>query len=127
MVGTFWFDDFPDSNLHQDSSSKSDVKAGAFYTVSPTAWGLLPITGRLWIPAVEVLSHRIIWSMVFLLGLLLLQKQRRSELGQLKAFEMFGNSIYNCLHAYFLTGDFTSRVNTDQVVETSLGYFINPW
>lgn len=79
------------------------------------------------IPAVEVLSHRIIWSMVFLIGLLLLQQQRRLELVRLRHSP-------KCLTILFITaslltfnwGLYIYAVNTDRVVETSLGYFINP-
>jgi len=119
----------PLNSNHEDSSSKPTVESGAFYAVlAYTAWGLLPIYWKFFgqIPAVEVLSHRIIWSMVFLTGLLLLQ-QRSSEFNQLWHSPIRLRILL--ITASLLTfnwGLYIYGVNTDQVVETSLGYFINP-
>ena len=116
------------SNLHQDSSSKSIFKAGAFYAVlAYTAWGLLPIYWKFFgqIPAVEVLSHRIIWSMVFLTGLLFLQ-QRSSEFNQCHSPRRLGILLATASLLTFNWGLYIYGVNADRVVETSLGYFINP-
>lgn len=110
-------------------SSSSFVKAGILYALlAYTAWGLLPMYWKCLgqIPAVEVLSHRILWSMAFLMGLLSFQ-QRKSELRQLWYSR-------KCLAILFATaslltfnwGLYIYGVNTDRVVETSLGYFINP-
>lgn len=115
------------SNL-QDSSSSSVVKAGAFYALlAYTAWGLLPIywKGFGQIPAVEVLSHRILWSMVFLIGVLLLQR-RKSELSQLWHSWKLAILFITASMLAFNWGLYIYGVNTDRVVETSLGYFINP-
>ncbi len=117
------------NNFQQDSSSKSFVKAGAFYAVlAYTAWGLLPIYWKFFgqIPAVEVLSYRIIWSMVFLTGLLFLQ-QRSSEFNQLRQSpSRLGILLVTALLLTFNWGLYIYGVNTGRVVETSLGYFINP-
>ena len=115
-------------NQHQ-SSSKSIVKSGAFYAVlAYTAWGLLPIYWKLFgqIPALEVLSHRIIWSLVFLIGLLFLQQQS-SEFKQLcHSPTRLGILLTTASLLTFNWGLYIYGVNTDRVVETSLGYFINP-
>lgn len=113
----------------QHPSSKLIVKAGAFYAVlAYTAWGLLPIYWKFFgqIPAVEVLSHRIIWSTLFLTGLLFLQ-QRSSEFNQLRhSPTRLGILLATALLLTFNWGLYIYGVNTNQVVETSLGYFINP-
>ena len=117
------------NSKHQDSSSKSIVKSGAFYAVlAYTAWGLLPIYWKLFgqIPALEVLSHRIIWSLVFLIGLLFLQQQS-SEFKQLcHSPTRLGILLTTASLLTFNWGLYIYGVNTDRVVETSLGYFINP-
>lgn len=78
------------------------------------------------IPAVEILSHRIIWSMVFLTGLLFLQ-QRSSEFKQLFQHPIrLGILLTTASLLTFNWGLYIYGVNTDQVIETSLGYFINP-
>jgi chloramphenicol-sensitive protein RarD len=42
-----------------------------------TLWGLFPIYWRLLEqdPAVEILAHRMVWSLLFMLGILVLQGQ----------------------------------------------------
>jgi chloramphenicol-sensitive protein RarD len=116
-------------NSPHQNSSPSTFKAGGFYAVlAYTSWGLLPIYWKFFgqIPAVEVLSHRIIWSMVFLTGLLLLQ-QRKSELRQLwHSPKRLGILLTTALLLTFNWGLYIYAVNSDRVVETSLGYFINP-
>lgn len=107
----------------------STVKSGAIYAVlAYTAWGLLPIYWKCLghIPAVEVLSHRIIWSMVFLTGLLLVQRQI-SEFTQLwHSPSRLGILLATASLLAFNWGLYIYGVNTDRVIETSLGYFINP-
>jgi chloramphenicol-sensitive protein RarD len=89
-------------------------------------WGLFPLYWPLLEPAapVEILAHRIVWSLLFLVGLLALtagfrwaRRLDRRTLGLLS------------IAAVLITvnwGVFIYAVNSDHVVETSLGYFINP-
>ncbi|MEM7769844.1 MAG: EamA family transporter RarD [Cyanobacteria bacterium P01_E01_bin.6] len=99
-----------------------------FAVLAYGSWGLLPIYWKLFgtIPAVEVLSHRMIWSMVFLLGVLFLQK-RLPELAAVWASKKTLRFLIAsaCLLA-MNWGLYIYGVNTDRVVETSLGYYINP-
>lgn len=91
-------------------------------------WGLLPIYWKFFgqTPAVEVLSHRMIWSMVFLSGLLLVQ-HRWSELGKLwRSPKSIAMLFLTASLLTFNWGLYIYAVNSDRVVETSLGYFINP-
>lgn len=105
------------------------IKAGVCYAVlAYTAWGLLPMYWKCFgqIPAAEVLSHRILWSMLFLTGLLLFQ-QRSVELGQLwQSPKRLRVLLATALLLTFNWGLYIYGVNTNRVVETSLGYFINP-
>lgn len=92
------------------------------------AWGLLPIYWKLFgqIPAGEVLSHRIVWSTLFLIGLLTVQG-RRAEFGPIwRSRRQWGVLVITGLLLAFNWGLYIYGVNTDRVVETSLGYFINP-
>jgi chloramphenicol-sensitive protein RarD len=93
-----------------------------------TAWGLLPIYWKFFgqIPPAEVVSHRIIWSLVFLGGLLVLQ-HRQQEFTQLWGDrQRLGVLLATALLLAFNWGLYVYGVNSDRVVETSLGYFINP-
>ncbi len=91
-------------------------------------WGLLPIYWKLFsqIPALEVLSHRIVWSMVFLFGLLLVERRVGEFVSVWRSPQQLGillltATILGCNWGLYIYG-----VNTNRVVETSLGYYINP-
>ena len=109
--------------------SPSSVRAGSLYALlAYGAWGLLPIYWKFFQQSspVEVLCHRMIWSLVFLSGILLVQ-QRQAEV---RALLQSPRSLRLLLAtATLLTcnwGLYIYGVNSDRVVETSLGYFINP-
>ena len=115
--------------LHPNRSSPAGEQSGVLYAVlAYTAWGLLPVYWKFFgqIPAIEVLSHRILWSMVFLIGLLVWQR-RSSEFWQVWRFKRkVSFLLVTALLLTFNWGLYIYGVNTQRVVETSLGYFINP-
>jgi chloramphenicol-sensitive protein RarD len=91
-------------------------------------WGFFPLYWRLLEPAgaVEVLAHRIIWSMLVMLGLVLLLRKRAS----LRATLADRRTRWLLALASVLVtvnwGTYIWGVTHEHVVETSLGYFINP-
>ncbi|MBW4659669.1 MAG: EamA family transporter RarD [Drouetiella hepatica Uher 2000/2452] len=105
------------------------VPSGRLYAVlAYVAWGLLPIYWKLFgqTPAIEVLSHRMIWSLVFLLALVGLQ-HRQAELRQIwRSPKKVAVLLTTAMLLTFNWGLYIYGVNSDRVVETSLGYFINP-
>ncbi|HEY9729936.1 MAG TPA: EamA family transporter RarD [Chroococcales cyanobacterium] len=115
--------------LHPNTASPVAGKEGVLYAVlAYTAWGLLPVYWKFFgqIPAIEVLSHRIVWSMLFLIGLLVWQR-RREEFWQLwRSKRKVSFLLVTALLLTFNWGLYIYGVNTQRVVETSLGYFINP-
>ena len=91
-----------------------------------TMWGLFPLYWPLLRPAsaVEILAHRIVWSLAF--AVLLLGALR--GFGALRGLGARRVALLT-LAAAFLTvnwGVYIWAVNHGHVVETSLGYFINP-
>jgi chloramphenicol-sensitive protein RarD len=89
-------------------------------------WGLFPLYWPLLEPAgpVEILAHRIVWSVVVVVALLALTQGFRwvREIGRRRAALL-------ALAAALITlnwGMYIYGVNSGHVVETSLGYFINP-
>jgi len=102
---------------------------GALYGIAAYAlWGLFPLYWPLLEPAgpVEILAHRSLWSLVAVATVLALRRQwgwvrplladrRRLLLLVLAACAISLN-----------WGTYIYGVNSHQVVETSLGYFINP-
>ncbi|MBD0267585.1 MAG: EamA family transporter RarD [Cyanobacteria bacterium Co-bin8] len=110
-------------------SPPSGLGAGPIYAIlAYGSWGLLPIYWKFFgqVPAVEVLTHRMIWSAVFLSGLLLILR-RGAEVGQiLRSQQTLLRLLITALLLTFNWGLYIYGVNSDRVVETSLGYFINP-
>ncbi len=96
---------------------------GAYVT-----WGLFPIYWK-WlhdISALQLIGHRVLWSCVMLFGIIMISRQ----------WKAFGSSIHKprTLAIYALAGVLIAinwtiyvwAVNSNFIVETSLGYFINP-
>lgn len=119
--------------LTQPSSLSSphphDSKGGALYALlAYGAWGLLPIYWK-WLgvsPALEVLSHRMIWSAVFLILILLVQGRLSDLIALLRQPRRVGVLFLTASLLSFNWGIYIYGVNSDQVVEASLGYYINP-
>jgi chloramphenicol-sensitive protein RarD len=115
------------TKLQNSATLPPVAPSGGLYAVlAYVTWGLLPIYWKLFgqTSAIEVLSHRMIWSMVFLLTLLGLQ-HRLAELRQLSP-QKVAILLTTALLLTFNWGLYIYGVNSDRVVETSLGYFINP-
>ncbi|PXX98783.1 EamA family transporter RarD [Marinifilum breve] len=91
------------------------------------AWGILPLFWKLLsdIPAMEVLAHRIFWSFVFLLLFILIKKQK-NIIALLKQKKTRNSLIVSSLLIGGNWGLFIYAVNINQIVEASLGYYINP-
>ncbi|MEU8286899.1 EamA family transporter RarD [Micromonospora sp. NPDC048905] len=91
-------------------------------------WGFFPLYLRLLRPAgpLEVLAHRIVWSVVFVA--LLLAALR--NIGFLRALVRRPWAMAGIVAAAMLIainwGTYIYGVNSNRVVETALGYFINP-
>ncbi|MFN8597465.1 MAG: EamA family transporter RarD [Anaerolineae bacterium] len=92
------------------------------------AWGLLPIYWK-WlhqVPALQLIGHRIIWSFVALTIVLLMLRQWRTF--RAEALKPRVLRVY-VLAAVFIGINwfvYIWAVNAGYIVETSLGYFINP-
>jgi chloramphenicol-sensitive protein RarD len=102
--------------------------AGPLYAIlAYGTWGLLPIYWKFFsqVQPVEVLSHRILWSALFLCSLLWLQG-RQAEFRAVWQPQKLRALLLTALLLAFNWGLYIYGVNTDRVIETSLGYFINP-
>ena len=94
-------------------------------------WGILPIYWKFLnqVPALEILAHRIIWSFIFVLIIVVFLKRK-----QLKNFFQVQMSQKKTWLGLLLASLFISinwltyiyAVNTNHIVEASLGYYINP-
>ncbi|HET6598208.1 MAG TPA: EamA family transporter RarD [Anaerolineales bacterium] len=91
-------------------------------------WGVFPIYWKLLheVPAIEVIGHRIGWSFLLLIGIILLTRQWQNFRTAALTPKLIG--IYT-LAGVLLTINwliYVWGVNAGFIVETSLGYFINP-
>ena len=91
-------------------------------------WGFFPVFIKQLggAPSLQILGHRITWSFAFLFLILLAMRQwgafRKSVTGR-RTLLLYTTSAL-LLAANWLT--YIIAVNTDHVIESSLGYFINP-
>ena len=91
-------------------------------------WGLVPLYWPLLKPAsaMEILSHRVVWSLVFLVIIVYFKKLfsdiKVALFDKRKMILLFFASIFITIN----WGVFIWAVNNGHVIETSLGYFINP-
>src|SRR5438034_7015863 len=91
-------------------------------------WGLVPIYWKLLtkVPALEILAHRFVWTIMFLGVLLSWQRRWPEVIANLRtrrnALFCFGSGVMVGLNWLL----FIWAVNIGHVLETSLGYFMTP-
>lgn len=111
------------------ATTNTDSKSGLIYgSAAYLCWGFFPLYWPLLDPAspLEVLAHRIVWTLVFCVGLLTITRKwsaYRSILGQRRLM------VPLAMASVVITvnwGAFIWGVTNGHVIETSLGYFINP-
>ena len=92
-------------------------------------WGAMPVYWKALeaVSSFEILGHRVIWSALFTFILMFAHKNRTILLGMLKerrsdVFWLAGGGFL----ISFNWGLYIWAVNDGRVLETSLGYFINP-
>ncbi|HIW33071.1 MAG TPA: EamA family transporter RarD [Candidatus Paenibacillus intestinavium] len=105
------------------------MRKGIIYAVlTYLCWGLLPLYWRMFdtMSAMEVLSHRVVWSFVFVAVVVTVAKRWK----HMKAAVADRKSkVAVVLCALFITCNwliFIWAVNENHVIETSLGYYMNP-
>ncbi|MBA7691612.1 Protein RarD [subsurface metagenome] len=107
-----------------DESTRGTISAiTAFFL-----WGIFPIYWKALqhISSTQILAHRVVWSLVFVLVLLSFQR-RWNEAKSVISF--YPNVSIFLVTSFLLGGNwliYIWAVNSNQIVEASLGYFINP-
>jgi len=104
--------------------NKGIVYAASAYIL----WALFPIYWKNLgsVPAIVVIGHRMIWSFVFVLGVLVLKKdwERYRVIFQSPKILLTYLAAASLLGINWLV--FVWAINAGFIVESSLGYFINP-
>jgi chloramphenicol-sensitive protein RarD len=113
----------PKASSHPEASRGALAAAGGFFF-----WGLVPVYWKQMqsVAALELIAHRIVWSLFFLLGVIAVQR----NFGQLRpAFTSRRTVGLNLLSSLLLATNWTVyvwAVNAGHVIESSLGYFLVP-
>ena len=110
-------------------SAKPVALAGMFYAVAAyTMWGIAPLYFKqiTEVPPTDILMHRVIWSALLLCVLLVVLKQ----IGKMKAIFASKKLMLSLAAASVLLGAnwllFIWAINSNYMLEASLGYYINP-
>jgi chloramphenicol-sensitive protein RarD len=111
------------------SPAPSEARTGLLAAVGAYAiWGLLPLYLKLLtgVPAADVLSHRILWSLLVVGLLLAFTKglpRLRAALAQPRLMGLLFLSAVAIAANWLI---YTAAILDGHVLDTSLGYFINP-
>jgi chloramphenicol-sensitive protein RarD len=112
-----------------EPSSSAEARRGAGYGIAAYgAWGLFPLYWPLLAPtpALQILAHRMVWSLVFV-AIVLGFRRRFEFVAQLRREPR--RIALLALAAVLISvnwGVYIWGVNSGHVIETSLGYFVNP-
>ncbi len=111
-------------NVRERSSHTTGLLIGV---LGYLLWGIFPLYFILLdsVPPIEIVAHRIIWSLIFVVIIVLIGKQWRVFV------RAFNRRIVIILGsaAIFLAINwvvYVYAINSDQVIQASLGYFVNP-
>jgi len=116
-------------------TSKSRMVKGADMLIALSAylvWGVLPVYWKQVkaVAAMEILVHRILWSLVFLVVFIAARKEFKPFIRDIvSTFRDPKRLLLLVLAAFFLNLNwlvYIWAVNHNQMVYTSLGYYINP-
>lgn len=104
------------------------MRSGILYAaLAFLCWGLFPLYFHALdeVPPLQILAHRMVWSLAFLLILLVLRRQWK-WLEQVRRPRVFFSFVLSALllSANWLV--YIWSVTNHHVIEASLGYFINP-
>jgi chloramphenicol-sensitive protein RarD len=107
----------------------SKTRLGFIYGFSSyTLWGLFPLYWPLLQPAtpLEMVSHRAVWSLVICIIALAIMHQLKSTFALMLSPGVFWKFV---LAAIFISANWLAyiwAVNNEQIVEASLGYYMQP-
>ena len=110
-------------------SSDPQLKKGMlFATMAFVMWGVAPVYFKqlLHVPALEILTHRVIWSVLFLAVIVAVLKQWHKVQFILSNPKYILMLVLSASLLGFNWGLFIWAVNNDHMLDASLGYYINP-
>ncbi len=104
-------------------------KQGLFYAISAYClWGMFPLYWAYLkhINSVEVLFHRMVWAFFFVVALVQITRGWKWLRPAIKDKRMLAAAFAAAIIIAFNWGVYIFAVSNEQVVDASLGYYINP-
>ncbi|MFZ5652634.1 MAG: EamA family transporter RarD [Bacillota bacterium] len=104
------------------------VSAASAYII----WGFMPIYWKLihFVPSMEVLTHRVVWSLALMAFVLLAAGKTKAFISEISDTARKPKQLLSLIFAsFFITVNwltFIWAVSNNRIIETSLGYYINP-
>lgn len=95
-------------------------------------WGILPIYWKLLqeVSSLQLLAHRVVWSLLFLLILMLVAGRLPAFLNEVKTIFRKPQAVLSIVVAAIMLninwGLYIWAVNDNRIIQTSLGYYISP-
>lgn len=108
---------------------RSERTSGVLYAVAAyILWGILPIYWKLIdsVFSIEILSHRILWAFVFTMGIIATTREWKALKLIMKDKQQMMYIFMASILIAFNWGLYIWAVNSDKIVDASLGYYINP-
>src|SRR5690606_12049209 len=111
------------------STEVRPMNKGVLYAAGAyVLWGLLPIFWKALqqVGTIEILGHRIVWGVLVALALLVWRGRWRHLAAALRDWRIVATYTATALLLTANWAVYIWGVNSGNIVETSLGYFINP-
>lgn len=108
---------------------RQKIDTGVLYAGSAfVIWGVIPIYWKLLdhVGAVEIVMHRIVWTLVFALAALASWQRLPKLYAALTNPRALASLMASAVLIAVNWGIFIWAVIVDRIIETSLGYYINP-
>ena len=115
--------------LFKTTKSQQEFSPGVVYASAAfLIWGLSPIYWKVLhnIPAFEIVMHRVIWSFLFLLIILVFQRHWNEFMAAVKNRRIFLILFPTTMLLGFNWCIYIWAINNEHILQASLGYFINP-
>nr|WP_232617078.1 MULTISPECIES: EamA family transporter RarD [unclassified Marinomonas] len=111
------------------TSMQTSSKSGILYALTAfTLWAIAPIYFKemSFIPAQEILAHRIIWSCLIVLVLIILLRYTSALKTVLRSPKTLSAMLISTVLIGFNWGIFIWAIQNNKILSASLGYYINP-
>ena len=108
---------------------QTSSRSGIFYALTAfTLWAIAPIYFKemSFVPATEILAHRVIWSCVIVLVLIVLLRYTGAVKTVLRSRKTLLAMLVSTVLIAINWGTFIWAIQNNKMLSASLGYYINP-